>query len=435
MTIMEVDKREKRLVCREADASMTVISLDGVKIYGTSGEIALTSLKEGDRIGVQNVDHVVKAIQLQSPAGGHSGEAGNSSTQAPAKQNKGRSKNTSSFEAAVETYNKNSGAKDIFPDKLPDGVTIGPKGEIKTDPNYPHMVYLPPGTFIQGTPSTEEETYPDERPQRIVTLTRGFWMSKYEVTQGEYLEVMGKNPSFFNGVRHRKSDNSTWDFGVDLRRPVDNVLWKNAWEYCRRITERDQKAGKIPTNWVYRLPTEAEWDYAVRAGTHYTRFHYGDDPDYEKLPSYEWVGISKKNMDPLTKTAPTQPVGQKLPNPWGLHDMGGNVWEWTYDIYGPFHGPTMVTDPIRTNAWKHPYRHALKGAGANSPSRWAKSGARGYDPLTETGMLYKQDMPATVSYVEDWDPNGFRVVLSDWHIGYVPYGYVDKDPDGGRQKE
>lgn len=153
-----------------------------------------------------------------------------------------------------------------------------------------------------------------------VTISRGFWMGAYEVTQAEYLAVMGINPSGFKG---------------SLSLPVETVSWYNATNYCGKLTQRERGAGRIATNSVYRLPTEAEWEYACRAWTS-TRYSHGDDPDYSELSKYAWYD---QDSD-----ASTHPVGQKLPNPWGLYDMHGNAAEWCQDRYGA-HPGGIATDP------------------------------------------------------------------------------------------
>ena len=169
-----------------------------------------------------------------------------------------------------------------------------------------NLVFIPPGTFRIGSPTNEVDrgTLIPEDPQTAVTISRGSWMGKYEVTQGEYQEVMGNNPSHFKG---------------DTNRPVEMVSWSDATNYCGKLTLRDRTAGRIAANSVYRLPTEAEWEYACRAWTS-TRFSYGDDSGYTDLANYAW---SSENSG-----GTTHPVGQKFPNPWGLYDMGGNVFEW-----------------------------------------------------------------------------------------------------------
>jgi formylglycine-generating enzyme required for sulfatase activity len=134
------------------------------------------------------------------------------------------------------------------------------------------FVWLPAGTFTMGSPSSEQDRYSDEGPQTLVTLTRGFWMGRYEVTQGEYLAVMGSNPSWFTG---------------DTNRPVEQVSWNDATNYCAKLTQRERAAGRLLAGWEYRLPTEAQWEYAARAGNT-NRFSYGDDPGYTELGNYGW---------------------------------------------------------------------------------------------------------------------------------------------------
>jgi len=186
-----------------------------------------------------------------------------------------------------------------------------------------NMVFIPPGTFMMGSPSNEVDREPipgiAEGPQTAVTISKGFWMGKYLVTQGEYLAVMGTNPSTFPG----------------LSNPVETVTWFNATNYCGKLTQSERAAGRISTNSVYRLPTEAEWEYSCRAWTS-TRFSYGDDPGYTNLTQYAWYGANSGGT--------THPVGQKLPNPWGLYDMHGNVAEWCQDWYSPYPGG-IALDP------------------------------------------------------------------------------------------
>ena len=183
-----------------------------------------------------------------------------------------------------------------------------------------NMVFIPPNTFTMGSPTNELHRDLNEGPQTRVILSRGFWIGKYEVTQAEYQEVTGTNPSFFPG---------------DPNRPISSVSWPDATNYCWQLTQRELAAGRIPAGSRYRLPTEAEWECAARAGTS-TRFSYGDDPDYTSLTNHAWYSLNSA----LT----VHPVGQKLPNPWGLYDMEGNVWEWCQDWLGDLPGG-VVTDP------------------------------------------------------------------------------------------
>jgi formylglycine-generating enzyme required for sulfatase activity len=203
-----------------------------------------------------------------------------------------------------------------------------------------NLVFIPPGTFRMGSPTNEvgsDVIDPQfEHPQIAVTINRGFWMGKYEVTQGEYQRVMGINPSLFNGDQSGSPPPFNQNYGTDLTRPVEHVTWFNATNYCGKLTQRERAAGRIATNSVYRLPTEAEWEYACRAWTS-TRFSYGDDPDYTELTNYAWYGV-------FDSSGTTHPVGQKLPNPWGLYDMHGNVVEWCQDWFGPYPGG-IALDP------------------------------------------------------------------------------------------
>jgi formylglycine-generating enzyme required for sulfatase activity len=189
-----------------------------------------------------------------------------------------------------------------------------------------NMAFIPPGTFRMGSPTNEVDHIPGEDPQTEVTITRGFWMGKFEVTQDEFLAVLGTNPSYFT------TNNG---YPPDLSRPVETVSWHDATNYCGRLTQQERAAGRIPADSVYRLPTEAEWEYAYRAWTS-TRFSYGDDPGYTNLTDYAW-------FCPNAHDTP-HPVGGKQPNPWGLYDMPGNVTEWCQDWFGEYGGGTAV-DP------------------------------------------------------------------------------------------
>ena len=235
-----------------------------------------------------------------------------------------------------------------------------------------NLVFVPPNKFTMGSPTNELHRQANEGPQTTVTLTRGFWIGRYEVTQGEYVSLMNTNPSFFPG---------------DLSRPVSSVSWFDATNYCWKLTQRELAAGHIPAGSEYRLPTEAEWECAARAGTA-TRFSYGDDPDYTNLANYAWYILNSGFPSVLT----LHPVGQKLPNPWGLYDMEGNVWEWTQDWLGDLPGGA-VTDP--------------QGPASN-PIGWKVVRGGSYDfDVTDCRSARRFFFPA----VFDDTDIGFRVVL------------------------
>ncbi len=173
--------------------------------------------------------------------------------------------------------------------------------------SIPGFAWIPPGRFVMGSPVEEADRDLDEGPPTEVTLTHGFWMGVCEVTQAEYKAVTGANPSRFLG---------------DPQRPVERVTWREAMDYCVRLNQRRASGDALPRGYAYRLPTEAEWEYACRAGTN-TRFSFGDDLGGRLLPDYAWFG---DNSD----SAP-HPVGTKTANAWGLHDLPGNVLEWCLD--------------------------------------------------------------------------------------------------------
>jgi formylglycine-generating enzyme required for sulfatase activity len=198
-------------------------------------------------------------------------------------------------------------------------------------------MFIQPGTFTMGSPTNEALRYSDET-QHLVTISRGFWMEKYLVTQGDYLAVVGSNPSYFTSA-HGYSDDPT--------RPVETVSWYDATNYCALRTQQERAAGLIPTNYVYRLPTESEWEYADRAGTT-TAFYLGcslssGQANFHGQYEYD-CSLGEIYNSSGIYLGQTTSVGSYATNPWGLYDMIGNVREWCQDWYGTY--PTgSVTDP------------------------------------------------------------------------------------------
>ena len=172
-----------------------------------------------------------------------------------------------------------------------------------------------------GSPKGELGRYSREK-QHQVTLTKDYWLGKFEVTQAQYEAIMGKNPSFYKGSN----------------RPVEEVSWKDAKEFCNKLNER--YAGKLPAGYKFDLPTEAQWEYACRAGTT-TALSNGTNLTSEKgeCSNLNEVGWYDKNRGSAAHKA----VGQKRPNNWGLYDMHGNVGELCRDWYASYTGD--ATDP------------------------------------------------------------------------------------------
>jgi formylglycine-generating enzyme required for sulfatase activity len=205
------------------------------------------------------------------------------------------------------------------------------------------LVLIPKGTFQMGSPIEEEGASNDEE-QHQVTISKDYYLGVTEVTQGQYEKVMGTNPSYHQKRVIRKSDSSMY--------PVEQVSWEDAVEFCQKLSElpEEKKAGR-----VYRLPTEAEWEYACRAGSK-TAFSFGESA--QSLGDYAWFSGNAK--DP-------HPVGEKKPNAWGLYDMHGNVWEWCSDWYGDY-PKGAVNDP--TGAREGSYRVVRGGSYNFGTASW-----------------------------------------------------------------
>jgi len=197
---------------------------------------------------------------------------------------------------------------------------------------------IPAGEFMMGSPESDEWAQDDEKSKHRVRITKPFYLGVYEVTQAEYEKVMGENPGSFKGGSN----------------PVEMVSWHDAVEFCKRLSAKEGK--------TYRLPTEAEWEYACRAGTT-TLYCTGDDP--ASLGEYAWCA---ENCDQKT-----HPVGEKKPNAWGLHDMHGNVLEWCADWYGRY-ASEEVSDPSGPETGSY---RVDRGGSWFSGARYCRSADRG----------------------------------------------------------
>ena len=193
--------------------------------------------------------------------------------------------------------------------------SVPPVGPFYTNSLGMKLAWIPPGTFLMGKPPNEAGQ--GGKPQHQVTLTKGFWMGIHQVTQAQWQVVMGTTPSRYEG-----------DFA-----PVEQISWDDAVAFCKAVSRRDSKA--------YRLPTEAEWEYACRAGTT-TPFHFGSTISTD-LANYDGKAVYGNGKKGVYRRKPT-PVGKFPPNAWGLCDMHGNVWEWCADWYGEY-ADSHLTDP------------------------------------------------------------------------------------------
>jgi uncharacterized protein (TIGR02996 family) len=216
------------------------------------------------------------------------------------------------------------------------------------------FVWCPPGEYVRGSPIFEPGRYDDETPHRV-TLTRGFWIGSTPVTQAQWRAVTGSSPSRSRGKE----------------KPVESVSWDDCVAFCRSLTETDGRP--------YRLPTEAEWEYAARAGTQ-TPFFWGEGITAE-LVHYKGTEASYPDPRRLRKTLP---VGGRPPNAWGLYDCEGNVCEWCADFANDY-PRSDVTDPSMTQGGVF---HIVRGGSWYFPLRRCRPADRSrYSPSSREAYI------------------------------------------------
>jgi formylglycine-generating enzyme required for sulfatase activity len=222
------------------------------------------------------------------------------------------------------------------------------------------LVYIPAGEFMMGSPSSERFRGRDEGPQHKVKISKSFYIGQTEVTQEQYRAVMGTNPSHFQGDKN----------------PVEHVSWKDAMLFCKKLGEKESKN--------YTLPTEAQWEYACRAGTT-TAYSFGKSQS--SLRNYAWYSRNGNFK--------SHPVAQKRPNPFGLYDMHGNLWEWCQDWYASnYYKRSPSVDPLNLDFGS--YRVLRGGSWLLGPA------------LCRSAIRYS-DRPNSRN-----GNNGFRVIIQDF---------------------
>lgn len=278
--------------------------------------------------------------------------------------------------------------------------------------------WVPAGQFMRGSSAGEIGRKSDEGPQSSVSITRGFWLGETPVTIGQWKQLMGVDVReqlrrhiaddqryLFDRRLHRLREWMHWPREVDpaiyLANEEDDlpmyfVSWDDAVACCRQLNLRERAAGRLPAGYEYSLPTEAQWEYACRAGTDGPTYLGGDST--ESLDAVAWYdhnsanGYSGRPLGP-TRSGP-RAVKQKKANAWGLHDMLGNIWEWCADWYGPYSGGHQVDPAGPTSGTLRVNRGGSFGSSANAE----RSAARAGNPAAEASAY-----------------RGFRLALAPLH--------------------
>jgi formylglycine-generating enzyme required for sulfatase activity len=251
------------------------------------------------------------------------------------------------------------------------------KGDVITNSIGMKLVYIPPGKFLMGSPRSELERSGDEL-QHEVEITQGFFMGAFHVTQEQYQKIMGTNPSYFSSTGNARDRVA----GLDTQRfPVENSSWKEAKKFCSQLSAKEGK--------TYRLPTEAQWEYACRAGTT-TPFYFGATISTDQA-NYSGDFVYGNGQKGVFRGRTTE-VGSFPPNAFGLYDMHGNVWQWCEDWYdAKYYENSPQADPLNATPGKD---RVLRGGASDSLPKSCRSARR----LSDAPDAFSSDF-------------GFRIVL------------------------
>jgi len=315
-----------------------------------SADSAELSVLEG-RVDFLDAEKLATPVETAKKAGTRKG--------VPAKLEDMSASEQAAVKQAVEQSKQASASIDL--NRLAntvDGYEPKPNYIVKSALNM-ELVWCPPGGFEMG-PSILGKGGKKNSPTHPVILTKGFYLGKYEVTQEQYEKVMGENPSKFKGPKF----------------PVEKVNGADGIAFCEALAKKE----RVSRGWVFSLPTEAQWEYACRAGNS-TRFPWGDTIS-PKMANYSESGFNQ-----------TTEVGSFNPNPWGFHDMHGNVWELCLDKFGPYSN-NLVIDPINLDSRTN---HVIRGGG------WK------YDESKITSTMRHEYNPSPI--FADSGQRGFRVAL------------------------
>jgi formylglycine-generating enzyme required for sulfatase activity len=265
------------------------------------------------------------------------------------------------------------------------------------------LAWIPPGTFTMGSPETEPGRKADEGPPTRVTLSRGFWLGRTLVTIGQWKNVMGldvhdqlvqqiNDDTLYDlhGKKQtlralmgwsRETDPATYLANEGENLPMYFISWNDAMAFARKLNERERAAGRLPGGYEYTLPTEAQWEYAARAGS--TDATSAGPVSTAVLDRIAWYdqnsarGYEGRRLG-VSRSGPRE-VGQKEPNAWGLFDMSGNIWQWCRDWYGPYSGGSVIDPRGPVSGAARVNRGGSFGSGAGS----MRSACRAANPQAE----------------------------------------------------